>query len=75
VAAPRLVAGKLGPVHVVLPNDAQAGKHAAKGFHHPYLVQAPRHVRVYAALAGSPAAPPTAQRIPGRAWCSRGGGG
>ena len=74
VAAPRLVAGKLGPVRVVLPNDAQAGKHAAKGFHHPYLVQAPRHVRVYAALASSPAAPPTVQRIPGRAWCSRGGG-
>src|SRR5215213_1045308 len=46
VAAPRLVAVKVGPVDVVLPNSAQEGKHAAKGGYHFYLVQTPRHVHI-----------------------------
>src|SRR5215212_9982916 len=47
VAAPRLVAVEVGPVHVILPNGAQVGKQAAKGGYHLYLVQAPRHVHIH----------------------------
>jgi hypothetical protein len=46
VAAPRRVAVKIRPVHVVLSNGAQVGKQATKGAYHLYLVQAPRHVHI-----------------------------
>src|SRR5215211_5640488 len=46
VAAPRPVAVKVGPVHVVLPNGAQVGKHTAKGIYHLYLVQALDYVHI-----------------------------
>src|SRR5215212_6066448 len=46
VATPRLVAVKVGLVHVILPNGAQVGKQAAKGDYHLYLVQAPYHVHI-----------------------------
>src|SRR5215213_3902507 len=46
VAAPRLVAVKVGPVHIVLPNVAQVGKQAPKGDYHFYLLQAPDHVHI-----------------------------